>query len=132
MCHSLRRVCPPARRGRPAADGGKQHLVTWHAFGAESSPTRDGCGGSLGVVPACAPRIPDRLVEALVRLDDPSVSIAETNRRLGEQADRLGLTRPSYERVRELVHESRRIRRGPSTGRVLWEVAVRARAPEEF
>jgi hypothetical protein len=83
-------------------------------------------------MPACAPRIPDRLVEALVRLDDPSVSIAETNRRLGEQADRLGLTRPSYERVRELVHESRRIRRGPSTGRVLWEVAVRARAPEEF
>jgi hypothetical protein len=83
-------------------------------------------------VPAFAPRIPQRLLETLVRLDDRSVPIAETHRRLGDAADAMGITRPSYQRVRELVHESRRIRRGPTTGRVLWEVAVRARSPEEL
>jgi hypothetical protein len=84
------------------------------------------------VVPASAPRIPQRLLEALVRLDDRSVSIAETYRRLGAEADRLGITRPSYERVRQLVHELRRIRRGPTTTQVLMDVAWRSRAPEEF
>ena len=79
-----------------------------------------------------APRISPRLLEALVRLDDRKVSIAETNRRIGAEAARLGLPRPSYERIRELVHETRRINRGPSTLRVLAEVALRARAPEEF
>lgn len=79
-----------------------------------------------------APRISYRLLEALARLDDRSVPIAETNRRLGAEAARLGLPRPSYQRVRELVHAHRRINRGPSTLRVLTEVALRARAPEEF
>jgi hypothetical protein len=83
-------------------------------------------------VRAFAPRISHRLLEALARLDDPSVPIAETNRRLGDEAARLGLTRPSYQRVRELVHEHRRINRGPSTARVLAEIALRARAPEEL
>jgi hypothetical protein len=79
-----------------------------------------------------APRISHRLLEALVKLDDPAVPIAETNRRLGAEAARLGLPRPSYQRVRELIHQHRRINRGPSTLRVLAEVALRARAPEEF
>jgi hypothetical protein len=79
-----------------------------------------------------APRISHRLLEALARLDDRSVPIAETNRRLGDEAARLGLPRPSYQRVRELVHQHRRITRGPSTLRVLTEVALRARAPDEF
>ncbi|HET8605986.1 MAG TPA: hypothetical protein VFL66_03045 [Gaiellaceae bacterium] len=56
---------------------------------------------------ACSPRISPLLLVALERLDDPSVPIAETARRLGREADRLGLTRPSYDRVRELVHERR-------------------------
>ncbi len=38
---------------------------------------------------------------------------------MGAEAERLGLTRPSYQRVRELVHEARRIRRGPSVIDVL-------------
>jgi hypothetical protein len=81
---------------------------------------------------AFSPRISYRLLEILVRLDDRKVPIAETNRRLGAEAARLGLAKPSYERVRELVHQHRRINRGPSTLRVLTEVALRARAPEEL
>ena len=66
-----------------------------------------------------------------MRLDDTHVPIAETNRRVGEEAERLGLRRPSYQRVRELVHESRRIRRrrGPTTTSVLVDVTFRVRPP---
>jgi hypothetical protein len=81
-------------------------------------------------VPAFAPRISPRLVETIVRLDDRSVPIAEICRRVGREAERLGLHRPSYQRVRVLVHEARRIRRGPSTSSVLVDVAFRARPPE--
>jgi hypothetical protein len=77
-----------------------------------------------------APRISPRLVEAIVRLDDRRVPIAEVNRRVGEEAERIGLRRPSYQRVRELVHQSRRIRsRRPTTGSVLVDVAFRVRPP---
>jgi hypothetical protein len=80
---------------------------------------------------AFAPRISPRLLEALVRLDDRRVPIAEVNRRLGAEAERLGLTRPSYQRVRELVHQARRLRRfQPSTLSVLVDVAMRARPPD--
>jgi hypothetical protein len=61
-----------------------------------------------------APRISRRLVEAIVRFDDRSRPIADTYRRVGAEAERLGLTRPSYQRIRELVHQARSIRRGPS------------------
>jgi len=76
---------------------------------------------------AFAPRISPRLLRALDRLDDRSLRIAELNRRLGAEAERLGLRRPSYERVRELVHLLRRWRRRPSTSRVLLEVAYQRR-----
>ena len=77
-----------------------------------------------------APRISPRLVEALVRLDDTRVPIAEVNRRLGREAERLGLPRPSYQRVRELVHQSRRLRRvRPTTASILVDVAFRVRPP---
>jgi hypothetical protein len=78
-------------------------------------------------MPVFAPRLPPRLLEALVKLDDRTVPIAEVNRRVGAEAERLGLRRPSYQRVRVLVHHSRRVRRGPTTAAVLFEVAVRAR-----
>jgi hypothetical protein len=81
-------------------------------------------------VPTIAPRISPRLIKALVRFDDRAVPIAETNRRVGREAERLGLPRPSYERIRELVHEARRIRRGPTTASVLLDVAFRARPPD--
>jgi hypothetical protein len=68
------------------------------------------------------------LLEALVRLDDERLPIAEVARRVGTEADRLALTRPSYQRIRELVHASRRLRRQrPSTASVLLDVAMRVR-----
>jgi hypothetical protein len=81
-------------------------------------------------MPAAAPRIPRRLLEALVRIDDRGVPIAETCRRVGNEADRLGLTRPSYQRIRVLVHESRRARRGPTTTSVLLDVMAGMRPPD--
>ena len=76
-----------------------------------------------------APRVDSRLIAALEKLDKRGRPIAETNRRLGRIADRLGLTRPSYEQVRVLVHRIRRQRRGPSTGEVLLDIAFRTRPP---
>ena len=78
---------------------------------------------------AFAPRVSPRLLRALDRIDDRRLPIAELNRRLGAEAERLGLRRPSYERVRTLVHLLRRWRRRPSTSRVLLEVAYRTRPP---
>ena len=49
------------------------------------------------------------------RLAQRQSSIAEINREVGAAAERLGLPRPSYERVRRLVHEARAIRAGPPT-----------------
>jgi hypothetical protein len=80
-----------------------------------------------------APRLSPRLIEAVVRLDDRGVSIAEVNRRVGQEAERLGLPRPSYQRVRELVHQSRRLQRvQPTTTSVLIDVALRVRPPDAF
>jgi len=82
-----------------------------------------------------APRIAPVLLEALVELDDPALPIAEINRRLGRRAEQLGLRRPSYQRVRELVHESRQFqqrRREPTTTQVLLDIVFRARPPEVF
>jgi hypothetical protein len=82
-----------------------------------------------------APRIAPALIEALVELDDRDLPIAEINRRLGDRAEELGLRRPSYQRVRELVHEARAWRpprRGPTTGQVLLDILFRARHPEEL
>ena len=57
-----------------------------------------------------APRLDPRLLKALVRLDDRSVPVAETYRRSREQAARLDIPRPSYECVRQLIHDARRER----------------------
>lgn len=87
---------------------------------------------SVGVL-CFAPRISPRLLEAIARLDDQRVPIAEVSRRVGAEAARLGLFRPSYERVRFLVQELRHARalkaRQPSTAEVLVDIAFRARSP---
>ena len=78
---------------------------------------------SGGVVQS-GPRIDPRLIEAIVRVDDGTVSIAEVCRRIGNEAESAGLTRPSYEGIRQLVHLSRSInarRLGPSALQLLWE-----------
>jgi hypothetical protein len=81
-----------------------------------------------------APRIAPALLEALVALDDPDLPIAEINRRLGEHAERLGLRRPSYQRVRELVHELRALKRHrePTTTEVIIDILFRNRPPDAF
>jgi hypothetical protein len=81
-------------------------------------------------MPTIAPRLSPRLLEAIARFDDRRLPIAETSRRVGSEAERLGLPRPSYERVRELVHELRSVRRGPTTASVLADIAFRLRPPE--
>jgi hypothetical protein len=80
-------------------------------------------------MPSSAPRIDVRLIATVERLDDPHVHIAETNRKLGLVADALGLTRPSYEQVRTIVHAYRRRGRHPSTGDVLLDIAFQVRPP---
>jgi hypothetical protein len=57
-----------------------------------------------------APRLDRRLLLAIVRLDDASVPIAEIYRRSRKDAASLGLPRPSYECVRQLIHAARRER----------------------
>jgi hypothetical protein len=79
-----------------------------------------------------APRISQRLIEAVVQFDSRTHPIAETCRRVGAEADRLGLTRPSYQRIRVLVHESRRIRRAPTATELLWNMTLPLRTPEEL
>jgi hypothetical protein len=70
------------------------------------------------------------VLEALVRLDDRAVPMAETYRRVAAVAERHGYTRPSYQRIRVLIHEARRARRAPSMTSVLLDVMSRARPPE--
>jgi hypothetical protein len=77
-----------------------------------------------------APRLTPKLLAAIVRLDDRRVPIAEVNRRVGRAAWKLGLPKPSYQRVRELVHAARAIRSGPTTARVFLDVALRVRPPD--
>jgi len=67
---------------------------------------------------------------AIERLSTNDWPIAEINRRVGEEAERLGLQRPSYQQVRVLVQRTRRIARRPTLGDVVVEVAFRRRAPE--
>ena len=79
---------------------------------------------------AAAPRIDSRLVAAVPLLDDAREPMAETNRRIGFLARDLGLPKPSYEQVRLLVKQHRRGRVRPTAGRVLLDIAFRARPPE--
>ena len=82
------------------------------------------------LVPDAAPRIDERLVAALARLDQPGRPIAETHRRVGRIAEGLGLSRPSYEQTRVIVHTLRTRSRGSEVGAVLLDVVLRTRPPE--
>jgi hypothetical protein len=78
-----------------------------------------------------APRIPMRLLDEIERLSRRRLPIAEINRRVGRAAWRMSLPRPSYERVRVLVHAARRLRRlSPKAYTALaYEVAFRLKPP---
>jgi hypothetical protein len=70
------------------------------------------------------PRIDERLVAAIERLDDGTLPIAEICRRIGSEAESIGLARPSYEGIRPIVHllrEMRPSRHGPSALQLIWE-----------
>jgi hypothetical protein len=77
-----------------------------------------------------APLSSKPLRRKLKRLAEQPLSIAEINRRVGERAWELGLVRPSYHRVRQLVHEERDRLREPSWGQLLFEVDARLRTPD--
>jgi hypothetical protein len=81
---------------------------------------------------ASAPRIHPRLVEGIVRLSRSKLPIAEINRRVGALAAEHGLPRPSYERVRLLVHNARERDLYPSTAEVVLDVALNIRPPMDL
>jgi hypothetical protein len=70
-----------------------------------------------------------RLLDEVEALSERSLPIAEINRRVGTKAQRLGVTKPSYERVRELVHESRELQRGYVTALELFIDVALTRSP---
>jgi len=84
------------------------------------------------ILTTCGPRVDERLVAALARLDDPTLPIAETNRRLGVVAEGLGLIRPSYQQVRVIVHELRSRRQSSRLGDTLLEIAYGMRTQEQI
>jgi len=45
-------------------------------------------------------------------------------------ADELGLTRPSYEQARAIIHLLRSAGRDPELGKVLLDITMRVRPPE--
>ena len=78
---------------------------------------------------AAAPRIGPTLLAAIERLDDDALPIAEVYRRVAALASHFGLSRPSYEQIRVLVHEHRRSGLAPTAGQILLDVALRTRPP---
>ncbi len=77
-----------------------------------------------------SPRISPRLVALVERLAGQSLSTAEIRRRVGVEAERLGLAQPSYETVRRLVAEHRAAPRYPTLTEVALDVAFQVRPPE--
>lgn len=80
-----------------------------------------------------APRLSPRLLDFIETVSVRRIPIAEINRLVGSEAERLGLPRPSYQRVRVLVHEARELRRNHvSAAEILIDVATRTRSPYAY
>ncbi len=77
-----------------------------------------------------APRLDQRLLAAIADLDRKGRPIAETNRLVGEAAARLGLPKPSYEQVRQVVHRGRNGRRVYGARDAVIDISFRTAAPE--
>jgi hypothetical protein len=78
-------------------------------------------------------RLSQRQFERLVDLDNTRMPIMEIHRRWAGWAVENGLTRPSYERTRTLVHELRKLRRHQVRTRdVLFEIAFARRDPRDL
>ena len=76
-----------------------------------------------------SPRISPRLAALVERLAERGEPAAEIRRRVGEEADRLGLPHPSYESVRKIAREWRTRPRYPTAAEVLADVAFQVRPP---
>ena len=76
-----------------------------------------------------AARFPLELVRLVERLAREDLSVADVHRAVGARAAELGVTRPSYERTRQLVYEIRLEPIVPSWGEVLLDVDLRLRPP---
>ena len=61
-------------------------------------------------MPVASPRLDRRLLQAAMKVDRAEDSMAETWRKVGRIAWKLGLPRPSYETIRIIVREHRRRR----------------------
>ncbi len=78
-------------------------------------------------------RLSQRQFERLVALEADVLPIAEIHRRWARWGVENGLTRPSYERTRLLVHELRKLRRRRVRTRdVLLDIAFRHRPPADL
>jgi uncharacterized protein (DUF2384 family) len=80
---------------------------------------------------AAGPRVERRFLERVAKIDDRSLPMAETYRRIRALADEMGIPRPSYERVRRHLRETRlshderkRVRR------LIFELAYNTRRAE--
>ncbi|MGZ4352029.1 MAG: hypothetical protein ACXVZL_05560 [Gaiellaceae bacterium] len=62
-------------------------------------------------MPAFSPRIAPELVALTERLAADGLPAAEVCRRVGDEAGRLGHTRPSYESVRGIVRRCQEVSR---------------------
>jgi len=78
-------------------------------------------GDDARVVPL-APRYSHRIFDAVSVLDDPSEPMAETCRRVGAAAERMGLPRPSYSHLRRYIKEERE--RRAEIRQILHDVAT--------
>ena len=67
---------------------------------------------------AISPNDP-RVAALVAELDSPEEPMAQTWRRVGAAAERLGIKRPSYQHVRRLVRIERRRRRLEAAGRAV-------------
>jgi hypothetical protein len=80
-------------------------------------------------MPSSAPRTPWPIVASIGSLDSRDVPIAEVWRRACDLADMIGVSRPSYEQIRRLVHRERRIRDLPGSIDVVAEALFLVRSP---
>ena len=81
-----------------------------------------------------AARITPELLDVLVQIHDDRLPIAEIARRLALEAELRGQARPSYERVRQLVHDVRleQAESGPGRLQLTLEVTTGLRSRSSF
>jgi hypothetical protein len=77
-----------------------------------------------------APRIDQRLLAAIADIDRRGRPIAETNRLVGQVAETMGLPKPSYEQVRQVVHRARNGGRRYGLREAYVDASFRKAAPQ--